>query len=178
MDGEQDAHEALSKDVEPLARHLNYPDPDQTPDLDSQFSYQRIISKEGAMALLDLLFKDRKVFLRAWSEAESPTLAGLLLVLRRRIHPTSTPKRWVRYVDIARRNYLSASAVANDPLPKFEEDIQKYPSIWYSGAPIAVDLEDARTQLSILTRQMSSGSNIRSSGLGNTYITRLVAISE
>ncbi|CAE6401812.1 unnamed protein product [Rhizoctonia solani] len=176
MDGERDTHGTLFKSVELLARHHNDPDLKQASDLDSQLTYEYVISKENALTLLDLLFKDREGFLRAWSETESPTLAGLLLVLRRRIHTISAPERWVHYVDIARRNYLATIEVANDPLPKFEEDIRNHPRIWYSGAPIAVDPEDARTQLSLLTTRMRSQSNIESSAIPYSVLATSLAM--
>ncbi|KEP52544.1 hypothetical protein V565_043960 [Rhizoctonia solani 123E] len=154
-DGSEDADETLSKCIKLFLTQLrDDPDPDKTLGWDIQALHSVIISKGDALLLLDLLFKDRKGFLRAWSETRCPTLNGLLFLLRRSVHTPFVPAHLVSYIDLARRNQL-ASRENTDPCPEFEEDITNHAQIWFStNAKTTVDLEDARTQLSLLTKQL------------------------
>ncbi|CAE6522786.1 unnamed protein product [Rhizoctonia solani] len=157
MNGKQDADEILSKGLDALlAQHIDNPHPDQIIRWDPQASHGAIVSKEDALILLDLLFKDRKGFLLAWSETRSPTLNGLLFVLRRRAH-TSTSIHLVYFIDIARRNHLAIiiNPKTADSLERFQDDISKHQDIWYSrNTRTAVDLEDTRTQLYLITKRI------------------------
>ncbi|KAG8698278.1 hypothetical protein FRC11_014521, partial [Ceratobasidium sp. 423] len=158
MHGKQDADGPLSDGVNVfLAENMDGPYPDQVIGWSSQGSRAAIISKANTLLLLDLLFKDRKGLLRAWSETRSPTLTGLLFILWRCIHTASTPTRWIHFIDIARRNYLVARGDVTSPIQKFHEDVRRRLHIWLSrSTPTAVDLEDARTQLTMLTRRLCS----------------------
>ncbi|CAE6376841.1 unnamed protein product [Rhizoctonia solani] len=154
-DGSEDADEVLSKEVEVFVIRLkDGPDPDKILGWDLHAPHSIIISKGNALLLLDLLFKDRKGFLRAWSETRCPTLSGLLFILRRSAHTPIVPAHLVSFIEIARRNRL-ASTENIDRCPEFEKDITKNSQIWFSrDVTAAVDLEDARTQLSLLTKRL------------------------
>ncbi|CAE6421542.1 unnamed protein product [Rhizoctonia solani] len=153
-DGKEDASQMLSRGVEVFIAQRAGDHPDQLLDWDLPTPGEPIISQRYALLLLGLLFKDRKGLLRVCSETRSPTLTGVLFVLWRLVHITGTPTLWTYFIDIAKRNYLVAGDNVT-PIQIFEEDARAHSQIWHSrNASIAVDLEDARTQLLLLTKKM------------------------
>ncbi|CAE6376861.1 unnamed protein product [Rhizoctonia solani] len=155
MDGKQDASKTLSDGVEVFLAHRIDSHPDQVIGWSSSAPNEIIVNQECALLLLGLLFKNRKGLLRAWSETCSPTLTGLLFVLWRLAHITSTPALWIYFIDIAQRNYLVVGGNGASPIQKFEQDIRERAKIWLSrNTPVAVDLEDSRTQLALLGKQL------------------------
>ncbi|KAH7323373.1 hypothetical protein B0J17DRAFT_241733 [Rhizoctonia solani] len=158
MHGRQGADEQLSDSLNAfLAQQVHNPHPDRIIGWSPQGIHPTIISKANTLLLLDLLFKDRKGLLRAWSETRSPTLTGLLFVLWRFAHVASMPNHWISFIDLARRNYLITKADFSNAIQTFQEDAHQHVDIWFSRRTLtAVDLEDARLQLSILTKRLRS----------------------
>ncbi|CAE6476557.1 unnamed protein product [Rhizoctonia solani] len=114
-------------------------------------------SKKNTSLLLDLLFRDRKGLLKACSQTWSPTLTGLLFVIWRCVYITSTPECWVLFIDIARRCYLFTKADISSVIQVFQEDAHRHLGLWLSRrTPTAMDLEDARLQLSMLIERIWS----------------------
>lgn len=147
--------------------------PDRLLGWSSRDSEPPIMAKSNALLLLDILWKDRKGFLRAWAETRAPVLTGLLFILWRCVHiarcvhlavhtarelnKPSTPDRWVKFCEVQWRYYIIAGTDQLLPLRKFHEDARKYYESW-SSQSTTVDLEDARTKLEAFTLQMSSAS--------------------
>ncbi|CUA72992.1 putative protein MG316 [Mycoplasma genitalium G37] [Rhizoctonia solani] len=158
MHGRHDAAEELSDSLDDfLSERKDDPYPDKIIGWDSSDPRVLVISKKNTSLLLDLLFRDRKGLLKTCSQTWSPTLTGLLFVIWGCVYITSTPECWVSFIDIARRCYLFTKADISGVIQVFQEDAHRHLELWLSRrTPTAMDLEDARLQLSMLIERIRS----------------------
>lgn len=120
-----------------------------------------IISKPNTLLLLDILWKDRKRFLRAWAETQAPSLNGLVFIFWRCVLIASTPDRWVFFCDFFWRYSLAARSEDLGSLQKINNDTMLHQHTWLSKKR-AADLEDSRNLLCVLTTRLSSTSPLYS----------------
>ncbi|KAG9122489.1 hypothetical protein FRC07_001103 [Ceratobasidium sp. 392] len=118
-----------------------------------------LISPPKAMTLLDILWKDRKGFLRAWGETHAPELYGLLVLLWSCLETTGTPDQWAMFANIFHRYCL----VAGDDSPALnplKESLSARSLNPLDPSPVhrQVDLEDSRMALRIYTERIASRS--------------------
>ncbi|EUC60706.1 hypothetical protein RSOL_361070 [Rhizoctonia solani AG-3 Rhs1AP] len=123
----------------------------------SLFDLKPVMSKADAAILLEVLYRDRKGFLRAWAETHAPSLSPLLFVLWRCAKQTRMPSRWISFCEIHWRYSIVAGTDHIGTLDEYNKDAGQYYEIWLpKGRP--VDLEDARTILHAFTQRMQSTS--------------------
>ncbi|QRV93652.1 hypothetical protein RhiJN_21670 [Ceratobasidium sp. AG-Ba] len=111
---------------------------------------QPLIPQSAGLALLDVLWKDRKGFLRAWAETYSPELYSIIAILWRCVESAGTFARRVALMDIIGRYSLVMEADSYY-LRGLKDKIIHGP--YESAMPMAgchrVDLEDSRMALRI-----------------------------
>ncbi|CAE6506160.1 unnamed protein product [Rhizoctonia solani] len=121
------------------------------------FNVKPVMSKADAAILLEILYRDRKGFLRAWAETHAPSLSPLLFILWRCAKQTRMPNRWISFCEIHWRYYVVAGTDHVGTLEEYNKDAGRCYEIWLpKGRP--VDLEDARTILHAFTQRMQSTS--------------------
>ncbi|KAF8596752.1 hypothetical protein BDV93DRAFT_610717 [Ceratobasidium sp. AG-I] len=134
---------------------------DQTSLLDSFLGWERIriyeplMSQADALLLLDILYKGRKAFFRAWLDTRAPELTGLLCVLWRVVRLNSTQDRWIKLGEIHWRYYILGGTGHELMQRAINRDVMKYYQAWRDRSTV-VDLEDSRTILRAYIGRMTS----------------------
>ncbi|KAH7333718.1 hypothetical protein B0J17DRAFT_676585 [Rhizoctonia solani] len=124
---------------------------------DDFFNIKPVMSKANAAILLEVLYQDRKGFLRAWAETHAPSLSPLLFIIWRCTKQTKMTNRWISFCEIHWRYYIVAGTDHIGTLEEYNEDAGEYYEVWLPKSR-PVDLEDARTILNAFTQRMQSTS--------------------
>ncbi|CAE6451686.1 unnamed protein product [Rhizoctonia solani] len=124
---------------------------------DGLFDIKPVMPKADAAILLEVMYRDRKGFLRAWAETHAPSLSPLLFILWRCAKQTRMTNRWISFCEIHWRYYIVAGTDHIGTLEAYNKDAGQYYESWLPKSR-PVDLEDARTILHAFTQRMQSTS--------------------
>ncbi|KAG8696327.1 hypothetical protein FRC08_007228 [Ceratobasidium sp. 394] len=92
----------------------------------SRHKFKPLVSRPNSLILLNILWKDRKGFLKAWAETHALALLGPLFILWRGVEVASTRNRWANFGEVFWRYYIVAGT-EHPALEKMKDSVgRKY----------------------------------------------------
>ncbi|KAG8788088.1 hypothetical protein FRC12_014928 [Ceratobasidium sp. 428] len=115
-----------------------------------------LISEQNALALLSILWTDRKGFMKSWAESYAPSIFGIICITWKCVEMASMRNHWDIFCEVFWRYYVVAGT-DHSALAALRDSDQHHIDDWKLTTN-RVDLEDARTIMQAYIERITSGS--------------------